>query len=290
MKLNGIKHENTNKKIIRNYKKVDKEKFRCDLLSQPWEQLGDLEIDDMVHAFNNLFLQALNLNAPLVPFYPRNNVLPRPSRKLIRLRRKRDNMRSRKNSVKLRVLRADCKRQARLENIQHAQQRLNGGQNEVWKLVKESVGQSQAEEIVDFIVKGKKLKQEEAAEAFNGFFINKIKSVRERTYFRGQPINTSEVIRAINSFGDRKSPGCDGIQPIVLKKLGPRVVHRLTNIKNSSLTLGYIPETWRRARVIFIPKAGKPSYDLPRSFRPITLLSFLIKMRDDGKSSWMAYK
>jgi len=87
----------------------------------------------------------------------------------------------------------------------------------------------------------------------------------------------ADTMMAINSFGDRKSPGCDKIHPIVLKHLGEKAIKRLTNLFNASLQLGYVPVNWRRARVIYIPKPGKDSYESPRSFRPITLSSFMVK-------------
>jgi len=45
----------------------------------------------------------------------------------------------------------------------------------------------------------------------------------------------------------------------------------------SSLALGYIPSAWSRARVVFIPKIGKKDITNPKSFRPISLTSFLLK-------------
>jgi len=45
----------------------------------------------------------------------------------------------------------------------------------------------------------------------------------------------------------------------------------------ASVLLGYIPRVWQRSKVIFIPKPGKKTYDQPRSFRPISLSSFVLK-------------
>lgn len=51
---------------------------------------------------------------------------------------------------------------------------------------------------------------------------------------------------------------------------------KLTNVLRASLALGHIPMNWRQVRAIFIPKAGRPS-DLAKSFRPISLMSFILK-------------
>ena len=51
---------------------------------------------------------------------------------------------------------------------------------------------------------------------------------------------------------------------------------RLAHIINGQ-ALGYVPERWRGARPVLIPKVGKSDYSSPRSFRPISLTSFLLK-------------
>ena len=45
-----------------------------------------------------------------------------------------------------------------------------------------------------------------------------------------------------------------------------------------STALGYIPKSWRRVKVIFIPKPGRQTYTETSSFRPISLTSFLLKI------------
>jgi ribonuclease HI len=40
---------------------------------------------------------------------------------------------------------------------------------------------------------------------------------------------------------------------------------------------GYVPEIWCKVKVVFIPKPGKSSYTDPKSFRPISLMSFILK-------------
>ncbi len=90
-------------------------------------------------------------------------------------------------------------------------------------------------------------------------------------------ITVHKVREALDSFGDYKAPGPDGLPPVVLKNLGSQALARLTEIYKASYLLQYLPKVWRKARVIFIPKEGKKDYSMPRSFRPITLSSFLVK-------------
>ena len=39
----------------------------------------------------------------------------------------------------------------------------------------------------------------------------------------------------------------------------------------------YVPIKWRTSKVVFIPKVGKTDYSNPKNFRPISLMSFLLK-------------
>ena len=90
-------------------------------------------------------------------------------------------------------------------------------------------------------------------------------------------ITPEKVITAINSFQSFKAPGPDDIRPIVLKHLGTAGIEKLTLLFRASALLGYIPTAWRTSRVIVIPKPGKADYSVVRSFRPISLSSFLLK-------------
>ena len=90
-------------------------------------------------------------------------------------------------------------------------------------------------------------------------------------------ISKDTVTEAICSFGDFKAPGPDGIQPLVLKKIGPEATKRLVAIYRASYLLGHVPKEWLQSNVVFMPKQGKDDYSSPRAFRPISLSSFLLK-------------
>lgn len=85
------------------------------------------------------------------------------------------------------------------------------------------------------------------------------------------------VLKAISGFSPDKAPGADDIKPIILQNLPESAIKYLTKLYQATITLEYTPQQWRESRVIFIPKAGKPNYNTPKSFRPITLLSFVFK-------------
>jgi hypothetical protein len=90
-------------------------------------------------------------------------------------------------------------------------------------------------------------------------------------------ITADRIREAISGFGPNKTPGPDGIKPLVLQHLLEQALDKLVKIFNASMSLGYTPAIWRRSKVVFIPKSGKKDYGDPRSFWPISLTCFLFK-------------
>jgi hypothetical protein len=82
---------------------------------------------------------------------------------------------------------------------------------------------------------------------------------------------------AINLFGPHKACGPDKLRPVVLQHLPREAVEALNNIFTALIELGYVPARWRSSDVIFIYKPGKTDFEKPRSFRPISLMSFVYK-------------
>jgi len=74
-----------------------------------------------------------------------------------------------------------------------------------------------------------------------------------------------------------KTPGQDGIYTVLLQKGWESILYPICSIYKASLSTGYIPQTWRKARVAFVPKLGKIDYTTAKAFRPISLTSFLLK-------------
>ena len=71
-----------------------------------------------------------------------------------------------------------------------------------------------------------------------------------------------KIEEAFKSFKKKKSPGPDGIKPELLHNLDKGTLKRLAAIYNASLTLGYVPKTWRGAKAVLIPKIGKRDYEI----------------------------
>jgi len=90
-------------------------------------------------------------------------------------------------------------------------------------------------------------------------------------------VTNKKVEWAVNSFSPFKSPGQDGVFPCLLQWGLPLLLPHLVKVFKECLSFRYIPQEWRMVRVVFIPKPGRDDYTLPKSFRPISLTSFLLK-------------
>lgn len=90
-------------------------------------------------------------------------------------------------------------------------------------------------------------------------------------------VSNEKIRAAINSFSPFKSPGGDGIFPAMLQKNLDILINPLKHLLTLSLKLSYIPSTWSETLVTFIPKPAKESYEDPKSYRPISLTSFILK-------------
>ena len=89
---------------------------------------------------------------------------------------------------------------------------------------------------------------------------------------------TPELVRkSLRMFKPNKAAGPDGLKPIVFKYLPPNAIEILTLIYKACIALSHTPQRWRETKVIFLPKPGKESYDIPKSYRPISLSNFPLK-------------
>jgi hypothetical protein len=69
----------------------------------------------------------------------------------------------------------------------------------------------------------------------------------------------------------------DEIFPALLQQGREVLIPHLTRFFRVCLVTGFVPVIWRQVKVVFIPKPGRGSYRGPKDFRPISLMSFLLK-------------
>jgi len=89
--------------------------------------------------------------------------------------------------------------------------------------------------------------------------------------------DVNEIASIIRNLKNPKAPGLDEVNNILLKNLPEKGLEYLKFIINSCLKLNHFPKIWKHAKVIPIPKPGKPANELS-SYRPISLLSSISKI------------
>ena len=92
-------------------------------------------------------------------------------------------------------------------------------------------------------------------------------------------LNRDALKAAFNSFQPFKAPGMDGIYPVLIKKGLDILEDQILSLYKKSIKGGRVPMQWTESRVAFIPKPGKEDYMDPKSYRPISLTSFLLMPR-----------
>ena len=90
-------------------------------------------------------------------------------------------------------------------------------------------------------------------------------------------IDDGLIRKAMKQFKPNKAPGPDGLKPIVFRYLPQNAIDVLVIIYKACISLKFTPKAWRETKVIFLPKPGKETYDIPKSYRPISLSNFLLK-------------
>ena len=90
-------------------------------------------------------------------------------------------------------------------------------------------------------------------------------------------VTADRIAWALKSFKPFKSAGLDGIFPALLQWQLNQATNQLLPIYRACIAFKYIPRVWREAKVVFLPKPGKEDYTDAKSFRPISLTSFLLK-------------
>ena len=85
-----------------------------------------------------------------------------------------------------------------------------------------------------------------------------------------------DVLHVIQNLKKDKSPGPDGITPMMLKLSSNSVAPVLCKLFRLSLSLGALPGSWKRANITPVFKSGDKS--LVSNYRPIALTSVVCKI------------
>ncbi|SPJ73890.1 uncharacterized protein FTOL_03620 [Fusarium torulosum] len=93
-----------------------------------------------------------------------------------------------------------------------------------------------------------------------------------------QSLDEHTVDRLIHKLPSGKAAGRDKIANDAIKMVRPQLLKFLTCFFRACLKLCHIPRLFRHANTVILPKSSKESYDPPKSWRPITLLSAVSKL------------
>ena len=94
----------------------------------------------------------------------------------------------------------------------------------------------------------------------------------------GGSITEREVSDAIRQLKLKKAAGPDKVQNEHLKYGGATVVRFLCVLFNNVVGKGQIPSSWKQGLLVPIYKGGNKKRTLPESYRPVSLLSSVLKL------------
>jgi len=74
-----------------------------------------------------------------------------------------------------------------------------------------------------------------------------------------------------------KAPGLDGVTAGILRKAWPVIGQDITELFRTCITQALFPASWKKAKLVIVPKPGKKDKMDPRSYRPVNLLPAISK-------------
>lgn len=93
-----------------------------------------------------------------------------------------------------------------------------------------------------------------------------------------RPVTLKELKNEIkHNLNAKKSPGYDLITGKIIKSLPEKCLKKLLHIINAAFRMKHVPQQWKIAEVIMIPKPNKPPNE-KTSYRPISVLPSLSKL------------
>ncbi|KAI5703571.1 hypothetical protein M8J75_013476 [Diaphorina citri] len=91
------------------------------------------------------------------------------------------------------------------------------------------------------------------------------------------PFTLEDLVEVSAKMKSKKAPGPDGILPEIVKSAVMAVPEWVLAVMNKILLNGDFPSMWKRAKVVLLPKPGKPAFQ-PSSYRPLCLLDTFSKL------------
>ncbi|KAJ8884146.1 hypothetical protein PR048_016003 [Dryococelus australis] len=115
---------------------------------------------------------------------------------------------------------------------------------------------------------------------FTRTIIGKYKLLRintPKTSYFARPFEVDKIISALSKTKLGKAAGFDGVYHEFLVHTGPRTKSWLPELFTDMMQLNRLANLFKSTKIVALLKPGKPD-DLPESYRPIALLSVMLKL------------
>jgi hypothetical protein len=300
----GIKMgEKAMKMYKRNMKEFSQPKWNNTLAGKEWERIAETgDVNKMAITFNELVKESLDICAPMKSFTIRRNFRSGISEETKKLIKERDTTRRKQNDIpenkhiqhqKYKTLRNRVTNAIRKDELEFNTKRIEeaGSENEVWKIVKEVTNPTQDQKWMLKEGENEIIKEDQIAEVFNEYFINKIEDIKENVdkeymedplkrlkakmenknlKFKLRKVSEKTVGKAMKQMSKKKSSGMDGLSQDKMIMASAVLKVPLTWIINNSIETGMFPEEWKEAVVTPILKKGDRSRK--ENYRPVSCL------------------
>ena len=290
----------------RQFKNFNRNRFRSDILAQPWADLMGMDNpNEMWSKWKALFLEVCDLHAPLHTKYVRASKSPWITPEL-------KNLMYRRDRLKIKALRtgdpSDWNNFKRLRNeVNNAIKNVkksyyyktfevyNGNSRKTWETINEVTRRKSDKAVINELeLNGTRITNStEIAEGFNNFFaeigpelsrdIEEVGTsfdeyiLQTSNCFSFQRVTQSHVLSYLNKLCKRKATGLDSVSARLLRECPDLISGSLALIFNQSIDTGIFPDEWKNARITpLFKKAGSRSD--PSNYRPISIIPVVAKV------------
>ena len=201
-----------------------------------------------------------------------------------------------------RSLRNQATAKGRADKKKWEENKLDPTQNtsaDTWKTVKDWLGWGNSGPPTQLFYGGRMVtKPAGLASSMNGFFIDKVKSLRSKIplvncdplkkmkeamqnrqcNFNLSPVTIPEVMKIIKGLKNSSATGVDFIDTRTVKLGAELLAPAITHIINLSINTSTFPRIWKWHKVIPLLKATSCDPLIPKSYRPVALLPIFSKI------------
>ena len=296
--------------LRRSMKNFNKTRWTDSLRNRDWSNMSALQdIDEKTTEFTNQITSALDECAPYKSVKTRHNFKPGITSKakqmmLDRDRARKDLSNARKEDkpalkTKYKHLRNRVISQLRRDTLQQNGDRIEraGNEGETWRIINDIIKPRSSASLTVRTPEGEISDEEEIAEVFNQFFVNKINTLKANIdksdqadplekiknkvkdmnlKFSLKTVTVKAVRKIMKQMKKKKSKGNDGITQECLLLGEETLAGPLTEIINQSIETGTFPTQWREAVVVPILKKGDTKD--PKNYRPVSCLAAASKV------------